>query len=61
VLDLAKIKVSRKFRTPDCELYALTTEVKMGAQRISTDYTGKRVEERMDYKVGELVVVYGCD
>ena len=61
MFDLKRVQLNRRVRTPDCELYALITDEKEGAHRISTVYNGKRVEERLDYQVGELVVLYDCE
>jgi hypothetical protein len=61
MFDLRKVQINRTLRTPDCELYVLATDQKEGAHRVTTDQRGKKVEEKMDYKLGELVVLYDCD
>jgi hypothetical protein len=61
IFDLKQVRLNRKIRTPDCEWYTLTTDEKEDAHRVVTDSDGVKREEKMDYQVGELFVLYGCD
>jgi hypothetical protein len=59
--DLKRIKCNRKIRTINCEWYTLTTDEKEEAHRFVIDSAGVKREEKMEYQVGELFVLYGCD